>query len=278
MVRAIQLSTNTYFYKLALDLGIDRLSRWMSRFSFGGKTGIDLLGESEGVLPSREWKAANNKQKSWFPGETIIAGIGQGYWAVTPVQLAHATATLAGHGVPYQPRLVMSTQKGVDAKPELLANPPTGPSLIQHPRDWAVINQGMEAVITGGTAKNVGLNQGFPYVIAGKSGTAERFSRRTDAYDTNKNTAHLAARHRAWFIAYTPTDDPKIAVAAVLEAGAWGAKDAGPIVRKIFDAWLVVQGGAVPPHTPLPEDGNVAPVPGVPEEDVPAQATSGALP
>ncbi|HEV2682619.1 MAG TPA: penicillin-binding protein 2, partial [Rhodanobacter sp.] len=106
MVRAIEKSTNTYFYKLALDLGIDRLSAWMSRFSFGGKTGIDLLGESEGVLPSREWKAQHSKF-GWFPGETVIAGIGQGYWEVTPLQIGHAVATLAGHGVPYQPRLVM---------------------------------------------------------------------------------------------------------------------------------------------------------------------------
>jgi len=99
MVKAIELSTNTYFYKLALDLGIDRLSAWMSRFGFGSKTGIDLVGEAEGILPSREWKAQHSKF-GWFPGETVIAGIGQGYWTVTPLQLGHAIATFAGHGVP----------------------------------------------------------------------------------------------------------------------------------------------------------------------------------
>ncbi|KRF01896.1 penicillin-binding protein [Frateuria sp. Soil773] len=275
MVRAIQLSTNTYFYKLALDLGIDRLSEWMSRFSFGGRTGIDLIGESEGVLPSRAWKAANSKQKAWFPGETIIAGIGQGYWAVTPLQLAHATATLAGHGVPYAPRLVMSTQKGVDSRPEPLANPPSGPSLIRRPEDWAVINQGMQAVVEAGTGK--GQFTGFPYEVAGKSGTAERFSRTTNAYDTNRNSSYLAARHRAWFIAYTPAEAPRIAVAAVLEAGAWG-RDAAPITRRIFDAWLATQDGA-PPQTPASSSppATAAPPAGE-EEDVPVQGGAGGMP
>ena len=267
MVRAIQKSTNTYFYKLALDLGIDRLSSWMGSLGFGNRTGIDLVGEGRGILPSREWKASRSKA-GWFPGETIIAGIGQGYWNVTALQLAHATATLAGHGTPYSPRLVMSTQDaGVNAPPQPLPNPPSGPSVIKNPAHWNTINQGMEAVITGGTGKIVFT--GFPYLVAGKSGTAERFSRKTDAYDTNKNSAYLAKRHRAWFIAYMPADAPKIAMAAMVEAGAWGASDAGPIVRKTLTAWIETQGGAVPPMTPetapqiptdsdLPEDTPVA--------------------
>jgi penicillin-binding protein 2 len=277
MVRAIELSTNTYFYKLALDLGIDRLSAWMSRFSFGGKTGIDLVGESEGVLPSREWKAAHFKA-GWFPGDTVISGIGQGFWAVTPLQLGHAVATLAGHGVPYQPRLVMATKAVAEAQPQPLANPAAGPSLISKASNWDVINEGMRAVITGGTGK--GLNDGFPYLIAGKSGTAERFSRTSEAYNTNKNSAYLAARHRAWFEAYTPTDDPQIAAAVVLESGAWGAQDAGPIVRKIFDAWVVfAKGGPPPVDVPLPKPaappGNeAAPDQAAPVEDVPADASS----
>jgi penicillin-binding protein 2 len=257
MVRAIEKSTNTYFYKLALDMGIDRLSAWMSRFSFGGSTGIDLLGESDGVLPSRAWKAKHSKF-GWFPGETIIAGIGQGYWTVTPVQLAHATAVLAGHGVPYAPRLVMATQAGVDAQPVPLPNPPTGPSLIRKPADWDVINQGMEAVVTGGTGE--GFFDGLPFKVAGKSGTAERFSRTSDAYDTNKNSAYLAARHRAWFIVYAPTDNPQIAVSALLEAGAWGGSAAGPIDRKILEAWVFAHGGhLVPVNKTSATRGNPAP-------------------
>ncbi|WP_426701029.1 penicillin-binding protein 2 [Rhodanobacter sp. Col0626] len=293
MVRAIEKSTNTYFYKLALDMGIDGLSGWMSRFSFGSKTGIDLVGESEGILPSREWKAAHSRQP-WFPGETVIAGIGQGYWAVTPLQLGHALAILAGRGVPYMPRLVMATKTVAETQPQPLPNPPSGPTLIKKASDWNVINQGMRAVIVSGTGRLARLNDGFPYPIAGKSGTAERFSRTSSAYDTNKNNAYLAARHRAWFEAYTPTDDPQIAAAVVLEAGAWGAQDSGPIVRKIFDAWLATRGGVIanserlptPSHapvaTPLPASGTTTPDrPGVrPDdtEDLPAQASSGALP
>jgi len=276
MVRAIEKSTNTYFYKLALDLGIDRLSAWMSRFSFGGKTGIDLLGESEGVLPSREWKAKHSKF-GWFPGETVIAGIGQGYWAVTPLQVGHAVATFAGRGVPYQPRLVMATKAVAEAQPQPLANPPSGPSLIRKASDWDVINEGMRAVITSGTGKDAKLNDGFPYLIAGKSGTAERFSRKSEAYDTNKNTAYLATRHRAWFEAYTPADDPQIAAAVLLESGAWGALDAGPIVRKIFDAWVVAKGGVQPVDTSLPNPATSSPSPGnqaVPAEDLPAEPSS----
>jgi penicillin-binding protein 2 len=267
MVRAIELSTNTYFYKLALDMGIDRLSSWMGSLGFGHKSGIDLLGESEGILPSREWKATRSKF-GWFPGETVIAGIGQGYWNVTTLQLAHATATLADHGTPYAPRLVMATAV-VKERPVSLANPPSGPSVIHKPSDWNVINQGMEAVIygAGGTASKAGVFKGFPYTVAGKSGTAERFSRRGNDYDTNKNTVYLATRHRAWFIAYTPTDAPRIAVAAMLEEGAWGAADAGPIVRKIMEAWIASQGGAVPAKN-TPESGlpSASSIPDVPED------------
>jgi penicillin-binding protein 2 len=268
MVRAIEKSTNTYFYKLALDLGIDRLASWMGSLGFGKKTGIDLLGEAEGILPSREWKATRNKYP-WFQGETIIAGIGQGYWNVTALQLAHATATFAGHGTPYAPRLVMATQ-AVKERPVPLANPPSGPTVIRKPHDWDVVNEGMEAVVTGGTAK--GQFTGFPYLVAGKSGTAERFSRRSNDYDTNKNTSYLATRHRAWFIAYTPVEAPRIAVTAMLEAGAWGASDAGPIVRKIMEAWIASTGGPVPPNnTPETAPGPATGEPSVPEvpEDTP---------
>jgi penicillin-binding protein 2 len=251
MVRAIQMSTNTYFYRLALDMGIDRLASWMGGLGFGKKTGIDLTGEVEGVLPSREWKASRSKA-GWYPGETIISGIGQGYWAVTPIQLAHALATFAGRGVPYPPHLLMDTQDGVDSARVRQPFPPSGPSVIRRSADWDTVNEGMTAVInsTGGTGNKAKLGMGFPFVIAGKSGTAERFSRKSDAYDTNKNTAYLATRHRALFIAYTPAEDPRIAVTVVLEAGAWGAADSGPIARKILDQWVVDEGGARPTALP----------------------------
>jgi len=205
----------------------------------------------------------------------VIAGIGQGYWAVTPLQLAHAVATLAGGGVPYLPRLGMATSTVGEAQRQPLPNPP-GATLIRQRGDWAVINAGMRAVITEGTGK--GLNDGFPYAIAGKSGTAERYSRTSDAYDTNRNTAYLATRHRAWFIAYAPADHPQIAVAVVLEQGAWGASAAGPIVRKILDAWLATHQGVLPGAERLPDAAplpSAAPAPaGSVVEDVPVSASS----
>ena len=171
----------------------------------------------------------------------------------------------------------MATKAVAEAQPQPLANPPSGPSLIRKASDWDVINEGMRAVITSGTGKDAKLNDGFPYLIAGKSGTAERFSRKSEAYDTNKNTAYLATRHRAWFEAYTPADDPQIAAAVLLESGAWGALDAGPIVRKIFDAWVVAKGGVQPVDTSLPNPATSSPSPGnqaVPAEDLPAEPSS----
>lgn len=258
LMQAIQMSVNTYFYKLALDMGIDRFSTWMGKFGFGRPTGIDLDGEASGVLPSRAWKTAHFKQP-WYPGETVIAGIGQGYWAVTPIQLAHALATLAGHGVPHAPRLAMATQAGVDAPKLPLPEPPTGPSLVTSPASWQAVDQGMQLVVNAPRGTAYGLGRGFPYTIAGKSGTAERYSRRSDAYDTNKNLSYLASRHRAWFELFAPAEDPRIAVVVLLEKGAWGASSAGPIARKILDAWLATQPNA-PPDTPLPDTG-VAPPP-----------------
>ncbi len=279
LAEAIEQSVNTYFYKLALDLGVDRLSRYMGQFGFGRATGIDLVGESDGVLPSREWKAAHSRLP-WFPGETMIAGIGQGYWAVTPLQLAHAMATFAGHGVPYKPRLVMATQDGVDAKPTPLPNPPAGPSLISSRANWEAVDKGMEMVMYGDKGTGRVLTTGFPYRMAGKSGTAERYSRKGNTYDDRSNLAYLATRNRAWFEVYAPADDPQIAVVAVLEAGAWGASSAGPITRHILDAWLTAKGRAAPPFTPYRDDaiGNArAPVedlPVSPADDQPAAAGS----
>ncbi len=292
LYQAIEQSVNTYFYRLALDMGIDRLSAYMDKLGFGRPTGIDLVGESSGVLPSRQWKSAHSKEP-WYPGETVIAGIGQGYWAVTPVQLAHAIATFAGHGVPHEPRLVMATRAVGSSQAQPLANPPSGPTLINKEADWAAVNKGMQMVIYGarGTGRTLGI--GFPYLMAGKSGTAERFSRKSDAYDTNRSTAYLATRHRAWFVAYAPADNPQIAIAVLLESGAWGAADAGPIVRKLLDTWLATHGGVltgaqrlaaapIAPAAPvlpaeLPPDTLVPQADDAPEDE-PAASSTGALP
>ena len=278
LYQAIEQSVNTYFYRLALDMGIDRLAAYMDKLGFGRPTGIDLIGESSGVLPSRQWKAAHSREP-WYPGETVIAGIGQGYWAVTPIQLAHAIATFANHGVPHAPRLALATRTVTATTRVPLPNPPSGPSLIAKPADWEAVNKGMQMVIYGsrGTGRSAGLGVGFPYLIAGKSGTAERFSRKSDAYDTNRSTAYLATRHRAWFVAYAPADNPQIAIVVLLESGAWGAADAGPIVRKMLDTWLAAHGGVIDgaqrlatPVTAVPGAAETGPATDSSAPDVPA--------
>lgn len=234
---AIAQSVNTYFYQLAHDMGIDRLSAFMAKFGFGEPTGIDLIGEAPGVLPSREWKRGQ-KNMPWYPGETVIAGIGQGYWAVTPLQLGHATATLAEGGLSYRPHLLLATRDGIGDKPVAIPSP--SPTIIfdKSRSDFDAVRQGMIDVVNGarGTARRVGDD--FPYVIAGKTGTAERFSRTTNAYTARKSHAQLATLHRALFIAYTPASEPRIAVAVIVDQGAWGSTAAAPVARKVLDAWL----------------------------------------
>jgi penicillin-binding protein 2 len=239
--QAIAKSVNTYFYKLALDMGIDRLGAWMSKFGFGRPTGVDLVGEGSGVLPSREWKRSQGNQP-WYPGETVIAGIGQGYWVVTPMQLAHAVAMLADRGVPHTPRLLLAVQDGVDGTVKPVPPPPAGKDVIHDPAEWKVVVQGMIDVIYGGPGVTArGLGKDFPYVIAGKTGTAERYSRTTNAYESRANLEALAKRHRALFIAFTPAEAPRIAVAVVVEEGAWGGSTAAPVARAILDAWAKEQ-------------------------------------
>ncbi len=231
LVQAIAQSVNTYFYSLAFDMGIDRFTGVMGRFGFGKATGIDLVGEGGGVLPSREWKRARFNQ-TWFPGETVIAGIGQGYWVVTPLQLAHAVATVANRGQPYTPHLLLKSQLG--GKAQVWTSTSMQPNVIHKPDNWLAIEQGMIEVVVSGTAH--GLNDGFPYVIAGKTGTAERYSRKDETWTSI--SASPIERHQVLFEAFTPADNARIAVIVALEAGRSGAHDAAPIVRKILDAWL----------------------------------------
>lgn len=233
LVQAIAQSANTYFYSVALDLGIDRFSTFMQRFGFGQPTGIDLVGEGSGVLPSREWKRGRMSQP-WYPGETVIAGIGQGYWVVTPLQLAHAVAILAARGVPHVPHLLLAAQQGFDGAPVPVAPAPPRPNVMRNPADWQAIEQGMIEVLRSGTGR--GIDRDFPYVIAGKTGTAERYSR-TDETWTSISASPIE-RHQVLFEAFTPAEDARIAVIVALEAGRSGAHDAAPIVRKILDAWL----------------------------------------
>jgi penicillin-binding protein 2 len=255
LVQAITQSVNTYFYSLALKMGMQRFDQWMARFGFGSPTGIDLPDETGGVLPSPEWKR-KTFNKPWYPGETVISGIGQGYWMVTPLQMAHALATLADGGFAHTPHLLAATSEGLESPVVPRKQPP--PVRITHdPANVAAVRQGMLGVVYSRLGTAYGLGNGFPYLIAGKTGTAERYSRTSDAYDTNRSHAYLAQRHRAWFICYTPAEHPRIAIAVVLEHGAWGGSAAAPIARKMLDQWLA----DTPPseRPPLPVTAAVQP-------------------
>ncbi|MFZ1839473.1 MAG: penicillin-binding protein 2, partial [Dokdonella sp.] len=219
LVQSLAQSVNTYYYSLALDMGIDKLSDSMAKFGFGQPTGIDLVGESAGVLPSRDWKRERMNQ-AWYPGETVIAGIGQGFWVVTPMQLAHGVATLAAAGVSRQPHLLLATQDGIGDAPVAMATPAAGPSFFRNPANFDAVREGMIAVVNGptGTARTMG--DGFPFLIAGKSGTAERFSRTNEVWQHISQVA--IERHQVLFEAFTPADSPRIAAIVALEAGRGG--------------------------------------------------------
>lgn len=232
---ALAQSVNTYFFDLAVDLGIDRLSGFVGRFGFGAPTGIDLSGEATGILPTRGWKQAT-RGEPWYPGETVIAGIGQGFWVATPLQLARATAALASHGQLYQPRLVHAAQRGFDGA--VIDEPHPEPvDLGLNETNVQSIIDGMVAVMHSPTGTAREAAQGASYLIAGKTGTAQRVSRVGDqAIDLDHLPFEL--RHRALFVCFAPAEAPTIALAVVVESGGSGSRAAAPVARKILDAWI----------------------------------------
>ena len=233
MGNAITESCDVYFYSLALNLGIDRLHDFLQKFGFGEKTGIDLVSEKPGLLPSREWKRSVGK-KEWFPGETVITGIGQGYTQVTPLQLARATATLANQGVVVQPFLVSRALSPGLTFPAVF---PSEPVLPLSSANIANITNAMINVVhsSRGTAK--GLAPGLRYKMAAKTGTAQVFTvKQKEKY--NEHQIKFKLRDHALFIAFAPADNPKIAVAVVVENGGHGGTVAGPIAKKIMDQYL----------------------------------------
>ena len=233
---SISESANTYYYKLAMDMGIARFDSYMRRYGFGQPTGIDLVGEVSGIVPSPEWKRTRFKQP-WFLGETVIAGIGQGYWVVTPLQLAQGTAALANGGYRKPLHLVQQIRVGLN-QPWRTQPQPAPASFGATAEQLKAINQGMQ--VTMHTPKGTGyaIGAGSPYRIAGKTGTVQKISRKGNiSMDPRNLPLHL--RHQALFIGFAPADDPKIAVAVVVEHGGYGASSAGPIARKMMDAYLL---------------------------------------
>jgi len=238
---AIAQSCDTYFYWVADALGIDRFHAFLTRFGLGAPTGIDISGERGGIVPSREWKRSAFRKAAeqvWFPGETVIAGIGQGYMLATPLQLAHVAATLAARGVRYRPRLLRAVRDALTGEirslePELLE-----PVLLEDPARWDVAIDGMIGVMNDprGTARRSQL--GAPYLIAGKTGTAQVFSvAQHERYDESEVAERL--RDHALFIAFAPADAPRMALAVLVENGRSGSGTAAPIARKVFDAYLL---------------------------------------
>ena len=240
MRRSIQLSSNIYYYSLANEMGVDLIHDFMKPLGFGQITGIDLGGEVRGVLPSTEWKRNAYKrpeQKKWYAGETISLGIGQGYNSFTMLQLAQATSIVADGGIKHRPHLVLGTRDTVTGEVKSVEKVPAEDLGIS-PANVAVVREGLVAVVTGGTAR--GVFAGAGYQAAGKTGTAQAV---TQAQNTKYNARSLEEHQRdhALFMAFAPANDPKIAVALIVENAGWGAGAAAPIARRVFDYWLMNQ-------------------------------------
>ena len=236
--KAIGDSVNTYYYRLSLDMGIRKFDEYLSLYGFGAPTGIDLAGETGGILPSPEWKEKNaKKQGPWYPGDTIISSIGQGFWKATPLQLAQSTAALAANGLLRRPHLVSARRTDFD-KPWVMVEQPAPRTISRSAANLQVIREGMIRTVhgPGGTARVISV--GLPYLIAGKTGTAQVVSRRGNV-SVNPRNLPMHLRHRALFIGYAPAENPTIAIAVVVEGGGYGASTAAPIARKILDAWLL---------------------------------------
>jgi len=238
---AIMRSNDTYFYDLAHKLGIDRLSTYMNQFGIGQKVSLDMFEESAGLMPSREWKRATRRQ-AWFPGETLILGIGQGYMQSTPLQLAQATALIASKGKWNRPHLA----KTIEGVPPVAPNPMPD-IVLRDPSNWGKVNHAMQQVVHGarGTARVAGV--GAQYLIAGKSGTAQVVAiKQGEKYDRSK----VQERHRdhALFVGFAPANNPQIAVSVMIENGEAGSRVASPVVRSVMDAWLLGEDGKLKPE------------------------------
>ena len=242
---AIVQSCDVYFYELAIALGIDRMHEYMSNFGFGERTGVMLNGESRGLMPSRKWKRSARDQP-WFPGETVITGIGQGYMLATPLQLASATATLATRGLRLRPRVVDRVVDAASGEIDEIKSQTIETIESLDASNWQRIVEAMAGVVHGprGTARRISAD--IDYRMAGKTGTAQVFSvGQNEEYDAKKLDKKL--HDHGLFISFAPVEQPRIAVAVVVENGGSGSKAAAPLARIVTDAYL---GDAPAPTTP----------------------------
>ncbi len=232
--KSITQSVNTYYYKLALDMGIERFDHYMGYYGFGEPTGIDLTGEIGGILPSPQHKYKTRKER-WYPGDTVNVSIGQGDWKVTPLQLVHGIAGI-GNGQLRTPHLVMQQRAGFDADWTPVPAGETKP-VSPSPGNLQAVREGMMGTMRpGGSGARAAA--GAPYTIAGKTGTAQVISRRGTAA-VNPKSLPMHLRHRSLFVGFAPAENPVIAVAIAVEGGGYGGSAAAPIARKLFDAWLL---------------------------------------
>jgi penicillin-binding protein 2 len=240
MHMSIVKSSNVYYYSLANEMGVDLIHDFMKPLGFGQLTGIDIFGEVRGVLPSQEWKRnyyRKPEQKKWYAGETISLGIGQGYNSFTMLQVAQALATMVNNGVKHKPHLVVATEDAMTKKREPI--PKAEPvNLGFKPEHVAVIRKAMVGVTQQGTSTRI--FQGAPYLSGGKTGTAQAIGIAQGAkYSASKLEEHQ--RDHSLYVAFAPADDPKIALAIIVENAGFGAAAAAPIARRVFDYWLLDQ-------------------------------------
>ena len=240
MYKSIVESCDTYYYTLARDMGVDLIYEQMKPLGFGQITGIDILGESRGVLPSTDWKRTTYKkaeQQRWYSGETISLGIGQGYNSFTMLQVAHATATIANNGLKMRPHIVREVLDVETKAPTPVAKEPIG-QLPLSPENLDIIKRAMIGVNIEGTSAT--SFAGAQYVSAGKTGTAQVYTvKQNEKY--NAATVDERMRDHALFIAFAPADDPKVALAMVVENSGFGAQNAAPIARRVFDFVIMGQ-------------------------------------
>ena len=253
--RSITISCDTYYYSLANQMGIERMAGYLSQFGFGHRTGIDLDGELPGLMPTPAWKKKRFKQP-WWPGETVVAGIGQGYVLATPMQLAVATMAIANDGVIYRPQLIRAWRDPATGKVGYAA-PQVSERLKLTPQYLRLVKEAMiDVTLPGGTASGAGA--GAPYLFAGKTGTAQVIGIKQGARYI-ESQVHARHRDHALFIAFAPADDPRIVVAVMVENGGHGGATAAPIARKTIDYWLLGKLPAVyapeePAHEALPDE------------------------
>ena len=230
--KSIMMSVDTYYYKLAYEMGIQRLHDWMTRFGFGQQTGIDLPNERAGIMPSPKWKK-DTYDRRWLPGETISVSIGQGYFLATPLQVANATAMTANKGYHITPHLLKNSDGAAEVK--VITKPDGKIDYNGKPSDWLRMHDAMEATIKSGTGRGIYTPR---YRIAGKTGTAQVKSiAQGKRYD--KSAIDKRYWDHAWFNGFAPVEDPQIALAVLVENGGGGSKVAAPIGRALFDYWVL---------------------------------------